>query len=215
MKEQTGLNPDALAWDKMDGLLPVVVQDASTSVVLMLGYMDRAALAATQRDGLVTFYSRSKQRLWRKGETSGNLLNLVAIRTDCDSDALLIAAQPAGPTCHLGTDSCFDAEPEGAAWLASLERIVAQRAAAAPADSYTARLLAEGLPKVAQKVGEEGVEVALAAVTRDVDGVTEEAADLLFHLLVLLRSREISLGAVVDCLRERHRQAGTGEEQGA
>ena len=215
MKEQTGLNPDALAWGKMDGLLPVVVQDASTSVVLMLGYMNRAALAATQRDGLVTFYSRSKQRLWRKGETSGNLLNLVAIRTDCDSDALLIAAQPAGPTCHLGTDSCFDAEPEGAAWLASLERIVAQRASAAPADSYTARLLAEGLPKVAQKVGEEGVEVALAAVTRDVDGVTEEAADLLFHLLVLLRSREISLGAVVDCLRERHRQAGTGEEQGA
>lgn len=215
MKEQTGLNPDALAWGKMDGLLPVVVQDASTSVVLMLGYMNRAALAATQRDGLVTFYSRSKQRLWRKGETSGNLLNLVAIRTDCDSDALLIAAQPAGPTCHLGTDSCFDAEPEGAAWLASLERIVAQRASAAPADSYTARLLAEGLPKVAQKVGEEGVEVALAAVTRDSDGVKEEAADLLFHLLVLLRSREISLGAVVDCLRERHRQAGTGEEQGA
>lgn len=215
MKEQTGLNPDALAWGKMDGLLPVVVQDASTSVVLMLGYMNRAALAATQRDGLVTFYSRSKQRLWRKGETSGNLLNLVAIRTDCDSDALLIAAQPAGPTCHLGTDSCFDAQPEGAAWLASLERIVAQRASAAPADSYTARLLAEGLPKVAQKVGEEGVEVALAAVTRDSDGVKEEAADLLFHLLVLLRSREISLGAVVDCLRERHRQAGTGEEQGA
>lgn len=215
MRKQTELDPDALAWDKMDGLLPVVVQDDATSVVLMLGYMDRAALAATLRDGLVTFYSRSKQRLWRKGETSGNVLRLVAIRTDCDSDALLVTAQPAGPTCHLGTDSCFGAEPEGVAWLGALERIVALRAAAGPADSYTARLLAEGLPKVAQKVGEEGVEVALAAVTRDVDGVKEEAADLLFHLLVLLRSRELALGTVVDCLRERHRRTRTGGEQGA
>ncbi len=209
------VDPATLAWDKMDGLLPVVVQDAATSVVLMLGYMDRAALDATQRDGLVTFYSRSKQRLWRKGETSGNFLKLFAIRTDCDSDALLVTAKPAGPTCHLGTDSCFRAEPEGAAWLGTLERIVASRAAADPGDSYTARLIAEGLPKVAQKVGEEGVEVALAAVTRDSDGVIEEAADLLFHLLILLRSRDIPLDDVTRRLQARQKTLRTGKEQGA
>jgi phosphoribosyl-ATP pyrophosphohydrolase/phosphoribosyl-AMP cyclohydrolase len=198
------LDVGALAWDKMDGLLPALVQDADTGLVLMLGYMDRAALEATLADGLVTFFSRSKQRQWRKGETSGNVLRLVSIAGDCDSDALLVRAKPAGPTCHLGTDSCFGGEPEGAGWLGRLEQIIAERAAADPAQSYTARLLADGPGKAAQKVGEEGVEVALAAVSRDPEGLTQEAADLLFHLLVTLRSRNVELGHVIDVLRRRH-----------
>jgi phosphoribosyl-ATP pyrophosphohydrolase/phosphoribosyl-AMP cyclohydrolase len=209
------LDPDTLAWNKMDGLLPAVVQDASDGTVLMLGYMSRTALEATLRDGLVTFFSRSKHRLWRKGESSGNLLRLVAVQTDCDGDALLILADPQGPTCHLGRRSCFDADAPGVAWLGTLERIVADRAGAPPETSYTARLLAGGPAKAAQKVGEEGVEVALAAVSRDEDGLTEEAADLLFHLAVLLRSRDVPLSAVVDRLRSRHALMRTGHEQSA
>lgn len=200
-----GFDPTLLAWDKMDGLLPAIVTDAADGTVLMLGYMDRAALDATLADGLVTFFSRSKGRLWRKGETSGNVLRLASIRTDCDSDALLVAAEPHGPTCHLGTRSCFNSEAQGAAWLATLERIVGSRAAASPDESYTARLLAAGPAKAAQKVGEEGVEVALAAVSRDSDGLAEEAADLLFHLLVVLRSRDVPLAEVIARLRARHK----------
>jgi phosphoribosyl-ATP pyrophosphohydrolase/phosphoribosyl-AMP cyclohydrolase len=181
-----------------------MVQDADTDRLLMLGYMDKEALEVTLEDGLVTFFSRSKQRLWRKGESSGNLLRLVSIAVDCDGDALLLRAQPAGPTCHLGTDSCFGEVPGGAGWLGQLERIVAARAAAAPEDSYTATLLADGPGKAAQKVGEEGVEVALAAVSRDPQGLAEEAADLLFHLLVTLRSRDVELATVIDILQRRH-----------
>lgn len=193
-----------LAWEKMDGLLPAVVQDADSGQVLMLGYMDRAALDATQSSGLVTFFSRSKQRQWVKGETSGNVLRLVSAAADCDGDALLVRARPAGPTCHLGTTSCFGEEEAGAGWLGRLERIVTERATADPEASYTARLLATGPAKAAQKVGEEGVEVALAAVSRDAAGLTEEVADLLFHLLVSLRSRDVSLADVVSVLRQRH-----------
>lgn len=205
MSDGPMLDAGRLDWAKMDGLLPAIVQDADSAQVLMLGYMDRAALERTQADGLVTFFSRSKQRLWQKGETSGNVLRLVSIAADCDQDALLVRARPQGPTCHLGTDSCFGDESLGAAWLGKLEQVVAERAAADPADSYTARLLADGPGKAAQKVGEEGVEVALAAVSRDAAGVTEEAADLLFHLLVTLRSRDISLAAVMNVLYGRHR----------
>lgn len=208
-------DPAPLAWDKMGGLLPAVVQDAESGQVLMLGYMDRSALQATLDDKLVTFFSRSKNRLWRKGETSGNVLRLVELRADCDGDAVLVLATPGGPTCHLGTDSCFGSEAPGAGWLASLERIVADRATAPPDESYTARLLADGPAKAAQKVGEEGVEVALAAVSRDVDGLTEEAADLLFHLLVTLRSRDVPLSDVIDRLKRRHQAMRTGEEQTA
>lgn len=204
MSDSVQFDPSALAWDKMDGLIPAVVQDAQTDQVLMLGYMDRAALDATLADGLVTFFSRSKQRLWRKGESSGNVLRLVSLAADCDGDALLVRARPAGPTCHLGTDSCFGDQESGPGWLGRLERIVAARASADPGESYTARLLADGPAKAAQKVGEEGVEVALAAVSRDADGLTEEAADLLFHLLVALRSREVPLAAVISVLRNRH-----------
>jgi phosphoribosyl-ATP pyrophosphohydrolase/phosphoribosyl-AMP cyclohydrolase len=201
---ETSLDPATLAWDKMDGLLPAVVQDARSDQLLMVGYMDSAALEATLTDGLVTFFSRSKRRLWRKGETSGNLLRLVSIAKDCDSDALLVRAHPAGPTCHLGTDSCFGDQPAGAGWLGQLERIVEARSQADPSDSYTARLLVDGPGKAAQKVGEEGVEVALAAVSRDRDGLAEEAADLLFHLLVTLRSRDVSLSQVIGVLTQRH-----------
>ena len=196
---------DGLAWDKMDGLLPVVVQDAANGSVLMLGYMNRDALRATLESRRVTFWSRSKARLWTKGETSGHHLELASVHADCDDDALLVRATPRGPTCHLGTASCFGSgEVHGPAWLATLANIVADRAASGEASSYTARLLAEGLPKIAQKVGEEGVEVALAAVTRDNDGLAEEAADLLYHLTVLMQARGLRWDDVVDRLKARH-----------
>jgi phosphoribosyl-ATP pyrophosphohydrolase/phosphoribosyl-AMP cyclohydrolase len=195
----------ALAWEKMDGLLPAVVQHAATAQVLMLGYMNRVALAATLSTGKVTFYSRSKQRLWQKGETSGNVLRLVSVAPDCDNDALLILADPIGPTCHTGAASCFGGQGAGgAAWLGELSRIVAARAAAGVEESYTARLLAEGPARIAQKVGEEGVEVALAAVTRDAGGTAEETADLLYHLTVLMQAKGFGWEDVVGILRRRH-----------
>jgi phosphoribosyl-ATP pyrophosphohydrolase/phosphoribosyl-AMP cyclohydrolase len=197
---------DSLAWDKMDGgLLPAVVQDARSGLVLMLGYVNREALAATLDQGFVTFYSRSKARLWRKGETSGNRLKLIEVRGDCDDDAILILAGPEGPTCHTGTKSCFTSEAAGPGWLGELSRIVASRARAGGEQSYTARLLGEGVPKIAQKVGEEGVEVALAAVTRGNDGLAEEAADLLYHLSVLMEAKGLAWEEVTSVLRARHK----------
>lgn len=179
------IDPATLDWDKMDGLLPAIVQDAATGEVRMLGYMNREALEATIASGKVTFYSRSKERLWVKGETSGNLLHLVDVRADCDGDALLVRARPEGPTCHTGTDSCFgDAEP--AHFLAALEARLRTRAAADPAESYTARLMAEGIKRIAQKVGEEGVESALAAVAGDKAETASEVADLAYHVTLLL-----------------------------
>ena len=196
---------DSLAWEKMGGLLPAAVQDTSSGRLLMLGYMDRAALAATLETGLATFHSRSRRRMWQKGETSGNRLHVSAVFEDCDGDALLVLADPAGPTCHRGTVSCFGGEgPQGPGWLADLSRVVAARAAEPSSDSYTARLLGEGIAKIAQKVGEEGVEVALAAVTRDAAGCAEEAADLLYHLAVLMEARGFGWGEVVAVLRRRH-----------
>ena len=201
----------ALAWDKMDGLLPAAVQDAATGRLLMLGYMDRDALAATLSSGLATFYSRSKQRLWTKGESSGNRLVVRAVHEDCDSDALLILADPQGPTCHQGTTSCFGGAPEGQArdaagpaWLDELARIVATRAASADENSYTRRLLAEGTARIAQKIGEEGVEIALAAVGRDAAGCAEESADLLYHLIVLMQDRGFGWEDVIAVLKQRH-----------
>jgi len=197
---------DGLAWAKMDGLLPAVVQDADTGQVLMLGYMDRAALTATLESGFATFFSRSKGRLWQKGETSGNRLAVRAVLSDCDDDALLVRAVPEGPTCHVGTTSCFGAEgPTGAGFLGKLARIVHDRAGADPAESYTARLLAEGPQRIAQKVGEEGVEVALAAVGRDAAGCAEETADLLYHLTVLMEAKGFGWDEVAKVLAERHR----------
>jgi phosphoribosyl-ATP pyrophosphohydrolase/phosphoribosyl-AMP cyclohydrolase len=194
-----------LAWDKMDGLLPAAVQDAHSGTLLMLGYMNREALASTLATGFATFYSRSKQRLWMKGETSGNRLAVRSVHEDCDSDALLVQAVPEGPTCHLGTASCFGGgEANGPAWLAELARIVADRAAGGDETSYTRRLLAEGVDKIAQKIGEEGVEVALAAVTRDSAGCAEESADFLYHLTVLMQARGFGWADVIGVLRRRH-----------
>ena len=197
---------ESLAWAKMSGLLPAAVQDADTGQLLMLGYMNRVALAATLSTGKVTFYSRSKQRLWQKGETSGNTLALRSVTPDCDNDALLVRAVPAGPTCHRGTTSCFgEGEAEGPGFLAALARIVATRAAADPKDSYTARLLQEGPQRIAQKLGEEGVELALAAVARDKEGCVEDTADLLYHLTVLMQARGYGWDDVAEVLKARHR----------
>jgi phosphoribosyl-AMP cyclohydrolase / phosphoribosyl-ATP pyrophosphohydrolase len=180
-----------LDWEKMDGLLPAVVQDAFDGRVLMQAYMNADALALSLDSGFVTFWSRSRQALWTKGETSGNHLQLVAVHADCDGDCLLVLARPEGPACHRGTDTCFDSAlpvvPQ-LAFLAGLERLVAQRDAERPVDSYTTRLLEAGIKRIAQKVGEEGVETALAAVAGDRDELAGEAADLLYHLLVLLRA---------------------------
>jgi len=197
---------DALDWAKMDGLVPAVIQDADTGQVLMLGYVDRAALAATLGSGFATFFSRSKGRLWQKGETSGNRLAVRTVLADCDEDALLVRAVPEGPACHLGTTSCFGADgPSGVGFLAKLARIVHERGQADPSESYTARLLAEGPQRIAQKVGEEGVEVALAAVGRDAAGCAEEAADLLYHLTVLMEAKGFDWDDAAKILEERHR----------
>ena len=194
-----------LAWDKMDGLLPAIVQDASTQQMLMLGYMDEAALRATLANGRATFFSRSKGRLWEKGETSGNHLAVRRILADCDGDALLVEAEPAGPTCHLGTTSCFSEEgPAAVGWLGELRRIVSERAKADPSESYTARLIEQGVMRIAQKVGEEGLEIALAAVGRDVEGCVEETADLIYHLTVLMEAKGFGWDDVAAVLRERH-----------
>lgn len=199
------IDADQLDWAKMDGLVPAIVQHAATGEVRMLGYMDRAALDATIADRLVTFHSRSRGGPWRKGETSGNLLDLVDIAFDCDRDALLVRALPRGPTCHTGSDSCFgDGGAPDFAFLATLAGTVAARAAADPATSYTARLVGEGPKRLAQKVGEEGVEVALAAVAGDAADLTSEAADLVYHLTVLLEASGSSWDAVLAELRRRH-----------
>ena len=198
-----------LEWEKMSGLVPAIVQDASSGAVLMLGYMNREALAATESTGRVTFWSRSKGRLWTKGETSGHFLEVCSIRADCDRDTLLILAQPAGPACHLGTPTCWGEDaPRSMAqrleFLGRLEQIVAQRIADPPEHSYTAKLVEEGLTRIAQKVGEEGVELALAAVAQSDEAVIGEAADLLYHTALLLKAKGLSLTQVVTELECRH-----------
>jgi phosphoribosyl-ATP pyrophosphohydrolase/phosphoribosyl-AMP cyclohydrolase len=198
----------SLAWHKGDGLLPAVVQHARTGRVLMVGYMNETALLQTLATGRTVFFSRSRQQLWTKGETSGHYLNVVDVSTDCDSDAILLLADPLGPTCHNGTESCFasaaPADVDRFAFLPVLEATIANRMADKPEDSYTARLLAQGPGRIAQKIGEEGVETALAAVTRDDAGLLGECADLLYHVMVLLKSRNLELGDVVAELRSRH-----------
>ena len=207
--EQTNRIDAAMVdWDKGGGLVPAIVQDAGSLRVLMLGYMDRDALAVTRETGLVTFFSRSKGRLWTKGETSGHLLDLVSIEADCDADALLVLAHPRGPTCHLQRDSCFADAPASVAAdsvLARLDRLVATRAASRPEGSYTTRLFESGVRRIAQKVGEEGVETALAAVAQDDKALVGEAADLAYHLLVLLRSRGLGLADLEAQLAARSR----------
>ena len=198
-----------LAWDKMDGLLPATIQDRGSGRALMLGYMNREALAATLESGRATFWSRSKQRLWTKGETSGNVLRVASVYADCGGDALLVHADPAGPTCHLGTATCFgDSAASGPGWLAELSRIVADRAATGREDSYTRRLLAEGPMCIAQKIGEESVEVALAGVGSTPGHCAEEVADLLYHVTVLMQARGFGWSEVIAILRARHKASG-------
>lgn len=195
---------DGLAWEKQGGLLPAIVQDAANGRVLMLGYMNREALAATLESRRVTFWSRSKARLWTKGESSGHFLDLVGVEADCDHDTLLVTARPNGPTCHLDRASCFEEAPSN--FLADLDALVKERERTRPAGSYTTSLFDSGIRRTAQKVGEEGVETALAAATQDDAALLGEAADLVYHLTVLLRARGLSMGDAVAVLRDRHRR---------
>lgn len=192
-------------WKKNSGLVPAIVQDAATLQVLMLGYMNAAALKKTLRTKKVTFFSRSKQRLWTKGESSRNYLHLVTVQVDCDNDTLLVTARPDGPACHRGTVSCFGrGGAGGVGFLAQLERTINARIRSGDRKSYTVRLAKEGAARVAQKVGEEGVETALAALKGDRQALAGEAADLLYHLLVLLRVKKIPLAAALVVLEKRH-----------
>lgn len=200
------MTPEAMAaldWDKQDGLLPAVVQDWRNGRVLMLGYMNREALEMTLACRHVTFYSRSRERLWTKGERSGHVLSLVSLEADCDADTLLVQAEPRGPTCHLLRDSCFENAPGD--FLGELDALIDQRHQDRPAGSYTTKLFEGGLRRMAQKVGEEGVETALAAVDQDDQSLLGESADLLFHLLVVLRARGLGLDDLKRTLAERHR----------
>lgn len=187
-----------------DGLVPAVVQDFNTNKVLMLGFMNEAALQKTEELGKVTFYSRSKQRLWTKGEESGNFLELKSITVDCDNDTLLIKAHPLGPVCHTGADTCWSERNHSDNFLLYLEDIIKLRKQASPEDSYVARLFAKGMNKVAQKVGEEAVELVIEAKDNNDHLFLEEAADLLFHYLLLLNAKGHNLQKVVDILQKRH-----------
>jgi phosphoribosyl-ATP pyrophosphohydrolase/phosphoribosyl-AMP cyclohydrolase len=187
-----------------DGLLPAIIQDAQTRQVLMLGYMNEEALQLTRSSGLVTFYSRSKQRLWMKGESSGNTLKVNTIQLDCDQDTLLIQVKPHGPVCHKGTDTCWGSSNTPKYFLPRLEQIIRQRKLEAPEGSYTARLFASGLAKMAQKVGEEAVETVIEALGTDRKLFLNESADLLYHWLVLLAAKELELRDVELVLEERH-----------
>jgi len=192
-------------FEKGGGLVPAIVQDADTLQVLMLGYMNAESVAKTNETGLVTFYSRSRETLWTKGETSGNTLALVDMTVDCDQDTILVKARPAGPTCHTGTVSCFGSEgPDGVGFLSYLETLIEGRKTADPESSYTAQLLQGPLRRAAQKVGEEGVETALAAVAETDDKLVSEAADLFYHTLVLLAAKDVKLAAVIEELKGRH-----------
>ncbi|WP_217541002.1 bifunctional phosphoribosyl-AMP cyclohydrolase/phosphoribosyl-ATP diphosphatase HisIE [Vibrio metschnikovii] len=198
---------ERIDWQKVDGLIPAIVQDFDSSQVLMMGYMNPEALEVTLATKQVTFYSRSKQRLWTKGETSGHVLQLRNLALDCDQDTLLVKVNPIGPTCHTGTTTCWDGDSQEESqlvWLHQLEQLLAARKSASPESSYTASLYASGTKRIAQKVGEEGVEVALAAATGDKAEMISESADLIYHLLVLLQDQGLALSDVIDKLKQRH-----------
>lgn len=210
------LNTSLINWQKVDGLLPVIVQHAQTGQVLMLGYMNDEALAKTINESKVTFYSRTKQRLWTKGGSSGHFLNVVDMSLDCDNDTLLILANPIGATCHTGEDSCFHQFTQQATsywtWFAQLEQHLAEKKNADPASSYTATLHSKDIKKIAQKVGEEAVETALAAVSQDKPETLSEAADLVYHLTVLLHHQGLAWTDVIAKLQERHQGIGLHPE---
>ena len=192
-------------WDKVDGLVPAIIQDNQTGKILMLGYMNLEALSATCESGQVTFYSRTKKRLWMKGETSNNILQVMQILPDCDEDSLLILAEIKGPCCHLNQASCFDNFSANFSTLFQLEKLLLSRYHERPANHYTSQLFNQGLKRIAQKVGEEGVEVALAASCGDKNETMNEAADLLYHLMVLLVAKQISFNEVNGILNQRQK----------
>ncbi|NRN28547.1 bifunctional phosphoribosyl-AMP cyclohydrolase/phosphoribosyl-ATP diphosphatase HisIE [Photorhabdus heterorhabditis] len=194
---------EKLDWEKVSYMMPVIVQHAVSGDVLMMGYMNKEALNITISSGKITFFSRRKQRLWTKGESSGHFLNLVKIYPDCDNDALLALADPIGPTCHSGTNSCFAPAQTESGFLFQLEKLLASRKTADPNSSYTAKLYASGTKRIAQKVGEEGVETALAATVNNREELTNEAADLMYHLMVLLQDQNLDLSCIIRRLRER------------
>ena len=197
---------NSLDWKKMDGLIPAIVQDAENGSVLMLGYMNKQALESSQSSGQLTLFSRSRQQLWHKGETSGNTMPIVSIVTDCDADSLLVQVKPAGPACHLGLPSCFQpAIMTKIGFLASLGKLINTRATLADSSSYTAQLLKSGVERCAQKVGEEATETVIAAVTGNKKDLISETADLLFHLLVLMEAWKGDLYTVIDCLQQRRK----------
>ncbi len=202
-------NIEELAWDKMNGLIPVIVQHYYGGQILMQGYMNRDAILKTLETRLVTFYSRSKERLWTKGESSGNVLQLVRLTADCDSDSIIAMSDPIGPTCHTGTETCWhhDTTPE-IGFLYELETVIASRKGASPDSSYTASLFEKGIKRIAQKVGEEGVETALAATVKDIPELKDESADLLYHLIVLLQASGTNLNEVIQVLKKRHGKNG-------
>jgi phosphoribosyl-ATP pyrophosphohydrolase/phosphoribosyl-AMP cyclohydrolase len=189
-----------------DGLVPAIIQDATTKNVLMLGYMNEEALNKTKSTKLVTFYSRTKKRLWTKGEESGNFLNLVDIKIDCDNDTLLIQANPDGPTCHKGTDTCWNEDNlQNFGFLSQLEAIIEDRKTNfKPEDSYVASLFEKGINKIAQKVGEEAIEMVIEAKDSNTELFLNESADLLFHYMILLQAKGFALNDVVEILRKRH-----------
>jgi len=187
------------------GLVPAIIQDEKTGKVLMLGYMNREAYDKTAESGKVTFFSRSRQKLWTKGETSGNFLDVKAILVDCDGDTLLVKAQPAGPTCHTGADTCFNETNTPSDFLHELERVIADRKANPKKNSYTNKLFDAGIQRIAQKVGEEATEVVIDAVRGNVPRMKEEIADLLYHLLVLLADKDVLLDDVLEVLEKRHK----------
>lgn len=189
-----------------DGLVPAIVQDHETHKVLMLGFMNGEALEKTREDGKVTFFSRSKKRIWTKGEESGNFLLVKSIAVDCDQDTLLIKAEPLGPVCHTGADTCWDEKNQKDEFLFYLEEVIDKRRYALPEESYVARLFAKGLNKIAQKVGEEAVEMVIEAKDNDDRLFLNESADLLFHYLILLNAKGHTLQEVVNVLKERHKE---------
>ena len=200
------INSENLAWEKGNGLLPAIIQDVNTGQVLMLGYMNANSLAQTLETKKVTFYSRSKNRLWTKGETSGNWLDFVSAEMDCDADTILIQAHPHGPACHTGSQTCFnDHSASKTGFLDQLSALIALRHRTMPENSYTTSLFCDGTARIAQKVGEEGVELALARMKNDPEETKHEAADLLFHMMVLLEDAGLSFSDVVAVLRERHK----------
>lgn len=200
ISELNNMKPDF----SKDKLIPAIVQDASTGIVLMLGYMNEEAFLKTQKENRVTFFSRSKNRLWTKGETSGNFLNVKNILLDCDNDTLLIKAVPAGPACHTGADTCFN-EKNAGRFLAKLQHIIKDRKNNPSEKSYTASLFKDGINKIAQKVGEEATELIIESKDNNMDLFKNEAADLLFHYLILLEAKNVSLDEVIEVLEKRHK----------